>query len=84
MVIVCQSLGGAAQRALVCVFVCLLVCACTCLCVCVHISAGKGRAGPTVHVSTAKSSAFLIQPSRDVFVFLTVHVYMCVCEEELS
>lgn len=55
------------------------VCMCTwcCLCVCVHISAGKGRAGPTVHVSTAKSSTLLIQPSRDVFVFLTALV--CVC-----
>lgn len=50
MVIVCQSLGGAAQQAMVCVSVCLR------LCVCVHISAGKGRAGPTVYVSTAKSS----------------------------
>lgn len=45
-----------------------------CLCVCVYISAGKGRAGPTVHVSTAKSSTLLIQPSRYVVVFFTVHV----------
>ncbi len=58
----------------VCVCVCVCVCLCVWLCVCVHISAGKGRAGPTVHVSTAKSSTLLIQPSRDVFVFLTVHV----------
>uniref|UniRef100_A0A668RQM8 Adhesion G protein-coupled receptor B2 n=1 Tax=Oreochromis aureus TaxID=47969 RepID=A0A668RQM8_OREAU len=43
------------------------MCTRCCLCVCVHISAGKGRAGPTVHVSTAKSSTLLIQPSRDVF-----------------
>lgn len=67
MVIVCQNLRGAAQQDAVCV--------------CVHISAGKGRAGPTVHVSTAKSSALLIQPSRDVFVFLTVLVYVCAFEE---
>lgn len=52
-----------------------------CLCVCVHISAGKGRAGPTVHVSTAKSSTLLIQPSGDVFVFLTVLVCVCAFEE---
>lgn len=70
MVIVCQSLGGAAQQAMVCALLCVP------LCVCVHISAGKGRADPTVYVSTAKSSTLLIQPSRDVFVFLTVQ---CVC-----
>lgn len=51
------------------------------MCVCVHISAGKGRADPTVHVSTAKSSTLLIQPSRDVFVFLTVLVCVCGFEE---
>lgn len=45
-----------------------------CLCVCVYISAGKRKAGPTVHVSTAKSSTLLIQPSRDVVVFFSVHV----------
>lgn len=71
MVIVCQSLGGASQQAMVCVCVRDVVC----VFVCTYQQERVEQA--PVHVSTAKSSTLLIQPSRDVFVFLTALV--CVC-----
>ena len=70
MVIVCQSLGGAAQQAM-----CVCQCVCACVFVCIYQQERVEQA-PQCMSQQPSHQPLLIQPSRDVFVFLTVQ---CVC-----